>query len=72
VEFEKARKHKDAFEAFRDAAESGNGLAQRKLGQIYDSGTPAVKRDFQASIMWYQKAREQGVEIPKPINRMER
>jgi len=52
-----------------EQAESGHGLAQRRLGQIYDSGSPAVKHDYQASLKWYQKAREQGVPIPKPIQR---
>jgi len=59
-----------ALKAFLDAAESGHGLAQRKLGQIYDKGNAAVQRDFQASLRWYQKAREQGVEIDKPLPRV--
>jgi FimV-like protein len=59
-----------AFKAFLESGEAGYGLAQRKLGQIYDTGNAAVKRDFQASVRWYQKAREQGVEIDKPLPRM--
>jgi TPR repeat protein len=39
------------------------------LGQIYDKGNGAVQRDYQASLRWYQKAREQGVEIEKPLPR---
>lgn len=62
--------HQGAFAAFLEAGEAGNGLAQRKLGQIYDKGNAAVPRDFQASLRWYQKAREQGVEIDKPLPRM--
>ena len=61
--------HAGAFKAFLEAGEAGNGLAQRRLGEIYDTGSPAVKHDYQASLKWYQKAREQGVEIPKPIQR---
>ena len=61
--------HAGALRAFLDAGESGHGLAQRRLGEIYDTGSPAVKHDYQASLRWYQKAREQGVEIPKPIQR---
>ena len=59
-----------ALKAFLEAGEAGYGLAQRKLGQIYDKGNAAVERDYQASLRWYQKAREQGVEIDKPLPRM--
>jgi FimV-like protein len=59
-----------ALKAYLEAGEAGYGLAQRKLGQIYDKGNTAVQRDYQASLKWYQKAREQGVEIDKPIPRM--
>jgi pilus assembly protein FimV len=62
--------HRGALTAFLEAGEAGNGLAQRRLGQIYDKGNAAVPRDFQASVKWYQKAREQGVEIDKPLPRM--
>ena len=61
--------HAGALKAFLEAGEAGNGLAQRRLGEIYDAGSPAAKRDYQASLLWYQRAREQGVEIPKPIQR---
>lgn len=55
-----------AFIAFYEAAEYGYPPAQRKLGEIYDSGNAAVKRDFSASILWYEKAREGGEVIPPP------
>jgi len=65
------RKHDDhgAFRAFLESGEAGYGPAQRKLGQIYDTGNSAVKRDYQASISWYQKAREQGIDVGKPLQR---
>lgn len=53
-----------AFIAFLEAAEAGHPPAQRKLGEIYDSGNAAVKRDYQASIHWYEKAREGGEVLP--------
>jgi len=53
-----------AFIAFLEAAEAGHPPAQRKLGEIYDSGNPAVKRDYQAAIHWYEKAREGGEVLP--------
>jgi TPR repeat protein len=59
-----------ALKAFLEAGEAGYGPAQRKLGQIYDKGNTAVQRDYQTSLRWYQKAREQGVEIDKPLPRM--
>jgi TPR repeat protein len=59
-----------ALRAFLEAGEGGYGLAQRKLGQIYDKGNSAVKRDLQASILWYQKARAQGVPVEKPVQRV--
>ena len=58
-----------AFAAFLDAGEAGNGMAQRKLGQIYDKGNAVVPRDYQTALKWYQKAREQGVDIEKPLQR---
>ena len=59
-----------AFLAFQEAAEIGYPPAQRKLGEIYDSGSTAVKRDYEESIRWYQKAREGGEDIPSPPSPM--
>lgn len=59
-----------ALKAFLEAGEAGYGVAQRKLGQIYDKGNTAVQRDYQTSLRWYQKAREQGIDIDKPLPRM--
>ena len=61
--------HRGALAAFLEAGEAGHGLAQRKLGQIYDKGNAVVPRDYQVALKWYQKAREQGVEIDKPLQR---
>lgn len=62
--------HQGAFKAYLAAGEAGYGPAQLRLGQIYDKGSPAVKRDYQMSLRWYQKARDQGMDIPKPIQRI--
>jgi pilus assembly protein FimV len=59
-----------ALKAFLEAGEAGYGIAQRKLGQIYDKGNTTVQRDYQTSLRWYQKARDQGIEIDKPLPRM--
>jgi TPR repeat protein len=52
-----------AFIAFLDAAEQGYPPAQRRLGEIYDSGNSAVKRNYEESIRWYQMAREGGEQL---------
>ncbi len=55
-----------ALRAFHEAAEAGYAPAQYKLGEIYDQGNSAVQRDYATSLGWYQKAREQGLPIPRP------
>ena len=58
-----------AFNAFQDAAELGHSKAQRRLGEIYDRGNAAVRRDYLLALHWYQKAREQGEQIATPPRR---
>lgn len=58
-----------ALQAFLAAGEAGHGQAQKRLGEIYDKGNGAVARDYQSALRWYQRAREQGVALPKPIPR---
>ena len=63
---EKRGDEQGAFTAYLAAAEQGHPPAQRRLGEIYDSGSSVVKRDYEESIRWYQKAREGGEDIPPP------
>jgi pilus assembly protein FimV len=56
-----------AMAAYLAAAESGHGPAQKRLGDIYNTGNALVKRDYETALKWYQKAREQGIEIPRPL-----
>jgi len=58
---------KGAFKAYLAAGESGHGLAQKRLGEIYEKGNSATRRDYDTALRWYEKARAQGIEIPKPI-----
>ena len=58
--------HRHAFVAYLEAAENGNGQAQKKTGDIYSRNGPVVRRDYQTALQWYEKARAQGVPIPKP------
>jgi len=61
-----------AFVSFLAAGEAGHGLAQKKLGEIYDDKHGPVERDYRASLKWYEKARAQGVPIPSPHVQMPR
>ena len=58
---------KAAMASYLAAGESGNAMAQKRLGDIYNTGNAVVTRDYEIALKWYQKARAQGVEIPKPI-----
>jgi TPR repeat protein len=53
-----------AFLAFHEAAVMGHPTAQRRLGEIYDSGDAIVQRDYLKALRWYQAAREGGEQIP--------
>jgi FimV-like protein len=61
--------HAAALAAFLAAGESGHGLAQKRLGDIYNTGNEVVRRDYETALRWYRKAREQGIEIPRPLTR---
>jgi TPR repeat protein len=67
VALERAGKYREAMASYAVAGEAGNGLAQKRLAMIYDRGNPVVTRDYQNAIHWYEKARAQGIELPKPL-----
>jgi TPR repeat protein len=54
-----------AFLAYLEAGTAGHGLAQKRLGEIYDRGGP-VQRDYGEALRWYERARAQGIEVPSP------
>ncbi len=58
-----------AMQAYLAAGEAGLGIAQKRLGDIYNTGNAVVARDYEIALRWYQKARAQGIEIPKPITK---
>ena len=64
---EKKGDNKGALVAYLAAGEAGHGYAQKRLGEIYERGNSATKRDYDTALRWYEKARAQGIEIPKPI-----
>jgi len=62
-----------AFTSYVEAAKLGHGLAQLRLGQLYDSDMSGfVRRDLQESMRWYERARDQGVKIRNPGTRAPR
>jgi TPR repeat protein len=66
---EKSKDMPHAFVSYVEAAKLGHGLAQYRLGQLYDRDiTNSVDRDVQESVKWYQKARENQVNVPKPMS----
>lgn len=70
IALEKRGNDQGAFGAFLEAAEGGHPPAQRKLGEIYDNGNAAVERDYSQSIIWYQRARDGGEQIPQQRPRL--
>ncbi len=68
--FEHRGDHQAALDAYTESAESGNGYAQKKLGEIYNTGNAVVVRDYETALKWNSKARAQGIEIatPDPIH----
>ena len=69
----KLEKSKDMFYAFNsytEAAKLGHGLAQLRLGQLYDRDLSGfVQHDLLESVRWYERAREGKVAIPKQPGR---
>jgi TPR repeat protein len=64
---EKKGDERGAFAAYLAAGNAGHGLAQKRLGEIYEKGNSATRRDYDTALRWYEKARAQGIAIPKPI-----
>ncbi|MFH1043828.1 MAG: hypothetical protein V1796_01925 [Pseudomonadota bacterium] len=67
VELERSGDPRAAITAYHEAGESGHGPAQKKLGDLYGTGNDVVERDYETSLRWYDRARKQGIEIPKPF-----
>lgn len=54
-----------AFVSYVEAAKLGHGLAQYRLGQLYDRDfSEFVAHDLQESAAWYSKARASEVQVP--------
>ena len=49
-----------ALDAYRKAADRGEGMAQAFLGSLYENGTEGVPRNAKQAVAWYEKAAAQG------------
>jgi hypothetical protein len=67
-ELERSGQWAAAMEAYLEAATAGHGPAQKRLGDIFGNGQGDVLRDYETSLRWYKRAREQGEEIPLPFS----
>jgi hypothetical protein len=68
LQLERKGDDKGAFVAFLEAAEGGYAPAQRRVAEIYDTGNPAVERDYSESIRWYELARAGGEQVPSQLS----
>lgn len=66
-ELERTGNWSAAMQAYHEAAANGHGPAQKRLAEIYNNGQGDVQRDYETSLRWYQRAREQGIEAPQPF-----
>jgi len=66
-ELERSGNWTAAMQAYHEAAANGHGPAQKRLAEIYNNGQGDVQRDYETSLRWYQRAREQGIEAPQPF-----
>ncbi len=70
VVMEKQGDMQGALAAYLSAAEMGHGLADVRLGQLYERDlTRTVPRDLQNSIRHYEEARKQGIPLKGPLDR---
>ena len=53
-----------AFKLYRQAADQGQGIAQRAVGGFYERGD-VVAKDIKEAVRWYEKSAEQGDEMAK-------
>ena len=67
LQFERNGDLRAALKAYRNAAENGNGLAFRKLGDIYGTGKGPVERDYETSLKWYHLTQHECLPVPKPF-----
>lgn len=54
----------EAIRQYRRAARAGSGKAAKRLGEIYNQGIKDVRPDRAESLFWYERARENGEQIP--------
>jgi TolA protein len=57
-------RYAEAVRLYKQAGNGGHGPSSKRLGEIYLKGAKGVSRDYAESVRWYDKARQQGMEIP--------
>jgi TPR repeat protein len=68
---ERSRDMLFAFTSYVEAAKLGHGLAQRRLGELYDRDLSGfIQRDLQESMRWYEQARLSQVDVRRQGSRM--
>lgn len=51
----------ESFSYYLKAAETGDAVAQYRLGQLYEDGTEEIEPSDEDAVVWYRKAAEQGL-----------
>jgi len=54
----------DAVRIYRLAARNGSGKAALRLAEIYDKGVVSVRPEHCEALLWYQRARDLGEQVP--------
>jgi Tfp pilus assembly protein FimV len=71
VQMEKQGDMHGALAAYLSAAQLGHGLADVRLGELYERDvTKTVPRDLETSIRHYEEARKQGIPLKGPLDRV--
>jgi len=52
-----------AIRIYRMAAQTGSGLAARRLSEIYSNGVPGVLPNYAEALKWHTRARDLGVQF---------
>ena len=59
-EWNQKMKQNKKLEELKKKANSGDGVAMRRLGNMYCSGSHGLQKDLKVAVTWYKKSHEQG------------
>ncbi len=63
--------YKEALPILKQLAETGDGMAQKNLGWMYEKGM-GVRKNLSSAEKWYKKSTENGCDCAKDIRRVKR